>query len=246
MRGDVDDLRELRILLAGLRGDIFEERGSDGRGHAEFLRGGLEGELADGARGERGAVTKRVGEHGDVAVPANFRGRLRQDAEDLSGAVDVDAGKGEELGGVLGRDAGSAEIPAAFDVEADFEIEAGGLFECVAIEFAPAIRAEHGAGGDHAILLLLAAVGVDEESASVALGLHLFEVAGDGGLVGVAIEPPPVAAQARFGRRRAEAGLERIGRLRLNEQRYGDRENEDDAAEHGRRPTVQFCRIRDR
>ncbi len=127
---------------------------------------------------------------------------------------------------MLGLDTGAAEVPAALDVETDFEVKARGFLEGVAIELAPARGAEHGAGGDHAVALLLAAVGVHEEGSAVAFGGHLLEVARDGSLVGVAVEPPPVAAESGFLRRVSKARGQRIGRLRLDEQRYGDREKE--------------------
>ncbi len=49
-----------------------------------------------------------------------------------------------------------------------------------------------------AVRCCAAAIGVHQQRAAVAFGLHLFQVARDGGFVGVAVQPPPVAAQARF------------------------------------------------
>lgn len=45
---------------------------------------------------------------------------------------------------------------------------------------------------------LAGAVGVHDDGAAEALEFHLLEVAGDGGLVDIAIEPPPVGAEAGF------------------------------------------------
>ena len=146
-----------------------------------------------------------IGEDGDVAVEIDFGGRPGKRAADFARPRDRHARKREQLGGLLGLDLGSAEIPAAFDVEADLEAEPGRLFEGVAIQLAPARAAERRAGGHHAVVLLPAAVGVHQDRAAVAFGAHLFQVASDGGFVGVAVEPPPVAAEARFGRRGGEA-----------------------------------------
>src|ERR1035437_6980276 len=85
---------------------------------------------------------------------------VRQRAADLCPALHRGARPGEQLGPLLRLDGGAAQVPAALDVETDFQIEPGGLFERVAVKLAPAIAGEGGPGGHHAVVLLLAAVGV--------------------------------------------------------------------------------------
>src|ERR1035438_8355791 len=98
-----------------------------------------------------------------------------------------EAGKRKQLGSLLRFDGGTAEIPSALRVQADFQTEPRRLVESVAIEFAPARAAERGTGGHHAVALLLAAVGVHQERAAVAFGAHLFQVARDGSPVGICL-----------------------------------------------------------
>ena len=100
---------------------------------------------------------------------------------------------------------GAAEVPAAGDVERDLEAELLGDAKGVEVESGPLGGTELGAGGDVGVAVLIRAVGVYEEDAAVAFALHLGEVAGDGFFGGVAVEPPPVAAEARGGGRIEEA-----------------------------------------
>jgi hypothetical protein len=52
-----------------------------------------------------------------------------------------------------------------------------------------------------AIAPLIRAAGINDDRPAKAFGFHLFEIAGDGLFRDVAIQPPPIGAQAGAGRR---------------------------------------------
>ena len=109
---------------------------------------------------------------------------------------------------MFGGYVGAAEVPAAGDVERDLKTEAVGFFERVRVEVGPLWAGEGGARGDLLVAQLAGAVGIYQQDSAEALGLHLLQVVGDGGLIGVAVKPPPVAAKAGASGWVGEAGAE--------------------------------------
>src|SRR5208337_3040508 len=70
--------------------------------------------------------------------------------------------------------------------------------------------------------------GIDDDRPAKAFGLHLFEIVGDRSLGDIAIEPPPISAQAGLARRvgpsRFKPGFRvRPGRVEPQQERQGQR-----------------------
>src|SRR5664279_2143984 len=66
------------------------------------------------------------------------------------------------------------------------------------------------------VAVLLGPAGIANQRAAKALGLHLFQVAGDGGLGHIAVEPPPVSPEAGAVGWISEALLQLVGLRRAS------------------------------
>ena len=61
------------------------------------------------------------------------------------------------------------------------------------------------------VAILAGTIGVNDDRAAEAFGLHLLQVVRDGSLGDIAVEPPPIGAQTCGGRRIIPAGFQRRG-----------------------------------
>lgn len=84
-----------------------------------------------------GGGLDRKGDGEGVLIEFSGQGRGGEVGGDGLAAIEDDLGPAAALHGVLWGDGGSAEVPAALDVEAEFEAEAGGLAAGVGEEFLP-------------------------------------------------------------------------------------------------------------
>src|SRR5262245_1036360 len=76
------------------------------------------------------------------------------------------------------------------------------------VKFAP-FGGEKSRAGRHSIVVaLLCATSVANERATPSLGFHFLQVARNGFLRDVSVQPPPKGANARFRRRTGETGLQ--------------------------------------
>ena len=189
--------------------------------------------------GQRRALAQRIGEYRNIAVEAIARRRQREALVSIRPPVNGGARPRKKLGGHFRRHHGPTQVPAALDIQAQFQVEPGSFLQCAAVQLTPPRAAEHGAGGNSRIVSLLRPVGVHQEGATVALGFHLFEISGDGGFVGVSIQPPPVTSQTRLLRRVGKTCLERVAagraRRRRNERSHQHRPAGQPPAEPGNR-----------
>src|SRR6185312_5612027 len=214
---DVDDFVQRGV---GVRGGIRigEQRRGVGHGEAHFARRGFRGEIAQWfaaavfrAR-KRNARVQRIGEYSDLTIEGIFRRWLLRQSDVLHAGSDDAARPCEQFGGLFRLDPWAAEVPSAGDVECDFEAELARDIERMKIQFRPCRAPELRPGGNVGVAVLLGAVGIDKQHTAVAFGLHLCKVAGDGLLSGMAVEPPPVAAQPSRWRRIFEATYQCVGR----------------------------------
>ena len=90
-----------------------------------------------------------------------------------------------------------AQIPAALNIEADFESQPVRLAECVFIKFTPGRREKRRAVRHRAVIFLRGAAGIKNHRAAKALGFHLLKIVRDGSGGDIAVKPPPVGAQPR-------------------------------------------------
>ncbi len=151
-----------------------------------------------------------ISHHGDVPVETVPRLWDWQSLLILRRSRDPCLTPGQLLGGVFGLDHWSAQIPAALDVQAHLQPEPVRFAQRVLVEFAPFGRKKSRTMRHRIVAVLLRAAGVANQSATEAFGFHLFQVARDGHLGHVAVEPPPIGAQAGTVRRIGKAALKRV------------------------------------
>jgi len=92
----------------------------------------------------------------------------------------------------------AAEVPAALEVQTDFEAEAVRFPQGMFIKFAPGGRKKSRAMRHGGVSLLLRASRINQHGTAEAFCLHFREVMGDGLFGDIAVEPPPIGAQTSF------------------------------------------------
>jgi len=155
---------------------------------------------------------KAVGHHGNVPVEMVPRFRGRQGLGVLGRPREPGFAPGQLLGGVFRPDHWPAQIPAALDIQAHLQPQPVGFPQRMLVKLAPRGRKERGTVRHGIIAVLLRAAGIANQRAAETLGLHFLQVAGDGRLGHVAIEPPPIRAQAGADRRIRKAARKRVAR----------------------------------
>ena len=159
--------------------------------------------------------------HGDVTVEPVAGLGHRQAPDRTSPGPGQCFRPGQLLGRVLGLDHRPAEVPAALDIQAHLQPQAIGLAQGVLVELAPFGREESGAVRHAVVAILLRPAGIADQRPAKAFGLHLLQVAGDGGLGHIAVKPPPIGPQpgavGRIGKAlRQLVGLRRAGTAAWN------------------------------
>src|ERR1051326_2546975 len=238
--GEVEDLRRSRIFFAWSVWIIPQQRRAIRRGPAETF---LESLLAEGLNRPALLACESsldwIGKDEDITIQLRRMLRLGQCAFNWRGPFNSRGGPNKLLRRVFGFDHGTAKIPTALDVETHFESEAIGFSEGVLVKLAPLRRKKSWTVRNGRIAILGSAACIADESAAEALGLHLLEVAGDGCLGYVAVEPPPIGAKLRVVRRIVKP------RFQLIRQGKGDTQGQGGQKKHRAQPTstwrVQIC-----
>ena len=205
LRCEIEHVGGARLLLARLRGNIGEQRRCVGRGKMERLVHRLLRPMLDGTR-LRGLRPPRHDEKIAVVfvLVRRHRKRLREFLRPLRARLGPD----QLFRRVLGLHHRAAEIPSALDVEAHLQPEPRRLAQRVLVKLAPGRREKSRAVRHLVVSILLRATRVAEERAAETLRLHLHEIADDGFLRHVAIQPPPIRARSRLHWRRCKACIE--------------------------------------
>ena len=169
--------------------------------------GGIIRLTGTGAEGGSGQVIRRrcaphpIGDHITVPVKMFTAFGFRQFQVNRAAAAHTGFGPDIFLGGILGGNHRPAEIPATLDVQTDFQAQPVGFAQGMLVQLAPFGGKKRGTMRHRFVPLLRRTVGVKNDGTGKSFGLHLFEVMGNGSLGHVAVEPPPIGAQARLGGR---------------------------------------------
>ena len=155
-------------------------------------------------------VIRREGEYGDVPIKILVCLRLVELKFERLAASDLLFGVGQLFGGILRSDAGTAQVPSALDIEADFQPQSLGLVERINKQVYPLLTAELRPGCNTSISPLVVTAGIDNRGSLKMAGFHRFEVAFDGFAGHVSVEPPPPAVYSILLRRLGEVFLQKL------------------------------------